>query len=783
MNDFLPRDDDATSASVSELVTRRLHDKDRWNLALVQRAEVWDELRMRHLLDSLLADYPIGAILLSTVRQPSRELVIQPDGTRNESDAAAGSWQVLDGQQRINAMFSVFSDQGNYGRFLLDMLMERPAPAPSQGRTAKERAIPHIRHLKHADDELDTRSRYVDLSRWAAWAARHEDLREVRIDGSTIGELLTDLDPAFSTELGADDLGTAVRNLQRLVRAWTKRSVPILRAEMDTPLDVLEVFSRINLGGVDVAGADVYFAGVKTFWRDAELRVDQVLLDAPVLRNRLGVLRFLSRLASRALGYADVLPLTVDRLAGKKGELLRAALAEITEPDSLVRQRLASFVGWYTSSSDLGYSLRQVTPELWDDVLAWAVTSPRSDSAWYEENREALDAYLLGATLLRYRSVMGDTFRRIAFHESLEAGSSGGPFPLDEIVAVVRAKTRLRGNRGSAVLGIAEEGDLERLASRNGWMLTALAQRIPYELTEDDDFDWDHIFPRAQAHRMWVPGEAGRRRHHPDRHLVNSTGNFWALNSSANRSLQDIAGREKFERLLTWLRDDTAWGVWDQVRWSISEAEIESFIVVNDKLNGDPASIDEGMAIFKATVTARSRRLLDEALSRFPRVRGMADHPNAPMFDATVKERDYRSALRLTVGDLNLETVDASEARQRLRERARKLRVAVEDRLGGDRLVKKTWTWEPNGTGGGEAAFAAFELLGGNCIELMLKWGSDAGARLEVKAYPKRGRPSKRDLYADFSEIPLGLSWSSSDELVIDSFLAQVKRMQEAHPR
>lgn len=72
MSELRRGDDPATSASVGELVTRRLSTTDRWNLALVQRAEVWDELRMRHLLDSLLADYPIGAILLSTVREKSR---------------------------------------------------------------------------------------------------------------------------------------------------------------------------------------------------------------------------------------------------------------------------------------------------------------------------------------------------------------------------------------------------------------------------------------------------------------------------------------------------------------------------------------------------------------------------------------------------------------------------------------------------------------------------------------------------------------------------------------
>lgn len=42
----------------TDLRSRRLSDHDRWNLALVQRDEVWDELRMPHLLDSLTAAIP-----------------------------------------------------------------------------------------------------------------------------------------------------------------------------------------------------------------------------------------------------------------------------------------------------------------------------------------------------------------------------------------------------------------------------------------------------------------------------------------------------------------------------------------------------------------------------------------------------------------------------------------------------------------------------------------------------------------------------------------------------
>ena len=59
--------------SVRELVRRRMGvESDPWDLALVQRAEVWDQVRMRRLLDSLLAGYPIGAILLCRVAEGSQ---------------------------------------------------------------------------------------------------------------------------------------------------------------------------------------------------------------------------------------------------------------------------------------------------------------------------------------------------------------------------------------------------------------------------------------------------------------------------------------------------------------------------------------------------------------------------------------------------------------------------------------------------------------------------------------------------------------------------------------
>ena len=50
---------------------------------------------------------------------------------------------------------------------------------------------------------------------------------------------------------------------------------------LGSPRDVLEVFTRINRGGVQVAGQDLFFAAVKTLWNDAKrLRADRRSIDA-----------------------------------------------------------------------------------------------------------------------------------------------------------------------------------------------------------------------------------------------------------------------------------------------------------------------------------------------------------------------------------------------------------------------------------------------------------------------------------------------------------------------
>ena len=56
----IDRDAYVESMSIAQLIARRLDPVDPWRLALVQRHVVWDEVRMSHLLDSVLAAWDQG---------------------------------------------------------------------------------------------------------------------------------------------------------------------------------------------------------------------------------------------------------------------------------------------------------------------------------------------------------------------------------------------------------------------------------------------------------------------------------------------------------------------------------------------------------------------------------------------------------------------------------------------------------------------------------------------------------------------------------------------------
>ena len=152
---------------MADLIARRLDEHDPWRLALVERRLVWDEARMSHLLDSPLVGYPIGSLLVCRVRHEAHVLR-ESRATRVAETARAGMWQLLDGQQRTNALISLFTDQAYFGRFHLDMSRQRvPEEVITRARDARSGLVYIARRPDDAGstEPLERRERFVELAR------------------------------------------------------------------------------------------------------------------------------------------------------------------------------------------------------------------------------------------------------------------------------------------------------------------------------------------------------------------------------------------------------------------------------------------------------------------------------------------------------------------------------------------------------------------------------------------------------------------------------------------
>ena len=358
-------DDEQNAYSVGGLLRIRMGG-DRWDLALVQREEVWDVERMGRLLDSLLAGYPVGALLLCRTDKVASKVIDRDEGEETVREAPEGAYQLLDGQQRLNALYTMLttSDEKHrkdYGLFYLNLTVPRQDPTPAGAGQRRGPAVPYLVWREGRDgplgqgdyDQFGDRGRCLNLSRLYEWSAvegavaRGEELLE-----SGPEALAKDIDPKFTHALGDQEREVATHWLSRILRMWTTPIVPMMRATVSSPEDILELFARLNRSGIPTRDADIYFAAVKTFWNEAGPRLKHVV-DA----SRRGVangdgypfltmeraLRLISRLAGRGLGGGDVIPLTVERIAGNRREAMVAAMDALTSDGSPVLERLDRF--------------------------------------------------------------------------------------------------------------------------------------------------------------------------------------------------------------------------------------------------------------------------------------------------------------------------------------------------------------------------------------------------------------------------------------------------------
>ena len=624
--------------SVRDLVLKRMNPNDRWRLAIVQRHPCWDEIRMKRLLDSLLAGYPIGSLMLCRLRQGGKELVEKED-TRKAVDAESGSWQLLDGQQRINSLFSIFTEKGRFGRFFLDMTAEREYEDIVTRRRSRRETTSYIVWSEGSEgvspEFINKREFYIDLSRWYRWAEekRPEGLRNILTllndcQNNCI-KYLNEIDPEFSDDLALDKMSVIAKRTERLIRIWLEPSIPVQSLTLDGPMDVLQVFTRINLEGVRLDGESVFFSAVKTLWNDAEENLDRVVKSTSLL-NRMTALRLLARLASFADGQNDLQPLRVERLNGPKGKRIIDHMRSLSREGNEVLERIGRLGRMIETESRLGYGLWEVADSpLFDHVFAWAAVCPKAVSVEFLKTElHRIETYLIGATIFRYPTVFRDAFDQLGFSEALFAGMNCRSFPLERILEGClnrwpELKSGLR-----KVQNIEKQKDKYDLADKNTNIFLSIAQKLPYEMPNRENgegeigkcsIEWDHIYPQALAIKMKVENpKTNRLVAHEYRTFAWSIGNLWALDRPLNNFLRDCLPSQKIE-LLNHLPDaknnlPCRWPASEDS--SLSREELALLLSAEEKLK--LGKINSGMKDFRSFAEGRALRIQGEIFSLYP---------------------------------------------------------------------------------------------------------------------------------------------------------------------
>ena len=382
--------------SIQQLVEIHADRKtDRWRLSLVQRDAIWSDLQVAYLLDSLIWGYPIGSLLLCTVQQGGNVLV-QRGGARHREEAPKGVFQLLDGQQRMNALAALFAGRENENRrYLLSLDMARDLSDLTRRRKSVKRSLRYI-HIPDEHEVTEERWRWLDVTRlhkaWPSLNLRGElDRQDTPLDSwlDLASRIDSDCNPSEWESAPDEARRIAAERVKRLIRAWTIPSVPVVKLYLRDPTDVLQVFHRVNRTGTPVAGDDIFFAAVRTLWNDAEEHITEVSRygspreqeDTPLLLPPIDALRLLTRVASVLLEKGDVVPLDVERLrvapeSGGESEPSLIGKIMSLSADEAFLCRLRN-VARQAADSSLGRALHEVPKRLLDPVFAWAARHPK----------------------------------------------------------------------------------------------------------------------------------------------------------------------------------------------------------------------------------------------------------------------------------------------------------------------------------------------------------------------------------------------------------------------
>ena len=254
-------------------------DQDEIVLPAMQRPFVWKEDRIYRLIDSLLRLFPIGAIMLwktATVqrfRRLPRDIDVEiPEVFNYETSTDnANKYLVLDGQQRLTSLFAAFKGTYNHKRLYIDVL-SRSSEGKDPGNEYYECKFLSASDAVSLSGDDGGRKRHfmpiqelIKITPVYAAGAAHKKAADLHLNEQE-SERIADIYIRCATILG------------------NSKALQVITVDEDpshiTPIEeILEIFVRVNSGGLVLLKSDLLMSLLDLKWNDIQPELQKLVKD------------------------------------------------------------------------------------------------------------------------------------------------------------------------------------------------------------------------------------------------------------------------------------------------------------------------------------------------------------------------------------------------------------------------------------------------------------------------------------------------------------------------
>lgn len=482
-------------------------------LPAMQRPFVWQEDRILRLMDSLMRLFPIGTLLIWETDEAHRYRAFAKDAVSREqpllnfphADSGKRLKYVLDGQQRLTSLNIACAGTLDGRKLYLDVLSGDPGNKDPGEMYYDFRFLTgtEVSELNALKGGAGVSSYFVTFERFRQVDPVHSMVQAARL----------------AQELKLDDALTArlVENFSRAVNVLVSGQplqvhVVDEHAQSHTPItEILELFVRVNSGGLVLQKSDLLMSLLDLSWNDVQpalLRVAHAASqNAPLQITRDLVLKSVLLHVGEESRFDRLVKdrERVERIA----QLLKDSLPKIEK-------------GWLKLGVLLRQNCRIHSPRFFRQgtnallpFVVWLADHPKLSQA--EEN-----TIVTGLHLALMSGVFGGAEARMGGFTRKEC-RGGGAFPLKKLVRLVQASRPIT--------------NLETLLGHHLDLTLNIAQGGVVLDGNPDELERDHIFPRARLSDGGVP-EA----------LVNHFANFHFLRQADNRNKTDRPPHEWFKQ-------------------------------------------------------------------------------------------------------------------------------------------------------------------------------------------------------------------------------------------